>query len=224
MKFFRFTPIACSRRIVRLRWLRSASALRCCVNANCDAMNSASRREQRPPRAHGGALQAVVDEVAAYDFALTAQQIAVIEPPPDSINPSPVTTTVYDLAGRGIQTINPLGFITTTSYDNANRKIAITDAELNTTTTLYDNDSRTIALTDANNHTITTVYDPANRKTGLINANGYMTTFIYDFANRKINEINADGGISTIGYEILSKVVDGVKKAAEAVGHLIHLP
>ena len=57
--FFRFTPIACNRRIVRLRWLRSALALRCCVNANCDAMDSASRREQRPPRAHSGASVAV---------------------------------------------------------------------------------------------------------------------------------------------------------------------
>ena len=39
-----FTPIACNRRMVRLRWVRRAAVLRCCVKRNCAAMGEAGYR------------------------------------------------------------------------------------------------------------------------------------------------------------------------------------
>src|SRR3989304_535683 len=59
MRFSRYSPMLCNRRSLRLRWLRSAAALRRWVRVSISEIDSAIAREQRLSRVHSGTRIAV---------------------------------------------------------------------------------------------------------------------------------------------------------------------
>ena len=103
------------------------------------------------------------------------------------------TTSVYDLAGRLIRTIDTAGVVTKTQYDALGRVLAIVEATGARTTTLYD-----IFLPNIGT-------DPQNPEPGyanaVINALGHRSTSVYDRAGHLRYSIDPGGRVYATNYD-----------------------
>ena len=92
------------------------------------------------------------------------------------------SSTLYDRAGRGIASINPLGQRTSTVYDAAGESIASIDPLGRRSSTVYDQASRGIASINPLGQRSTTVYDAA----GESNAQSRRSWLISSLSSRSL--------------------------------------
>lgn len=124
------------------------------------------------------------------------------------------TTTVYDLAGRLIRTIDTAGIVTKTEYDALGRVLAIVEATGARTTTLYDIFLPNIgtdpqnpepgyanAVINALGHRSTSVYDRAGHLRFSIDPGGRVYATNYDRSGLPIAEYSSDGTWVVRGYD-----------------------
>jgi RHS repeat-associated protein len=193
--------------------------------------------------AAGNVIETVDPLNFVWDYAYDARNRKVQEFAPsvqDASNGNawsrPMTTWIYDPAGRVTATIDARGNETDTVYDAANRVSDVnapqvpvaggSPARPNTHTT-YDNDGNVLTLRDPNGHTTTNTYDLLNRLTRTVDAandtvsssydavgnrilvidgNGNSTGFAYDGLNRNTQVTDASGKATRLKYDALNKV------------------
>lgn len=138
----------------------------------------------------------------------------------------PVTTTLYDLAGRVTRVIDPLNGWTTTLYDRAGRPqtvtdplghktrtrtsaagqaLTVTDAKGSTTTNVYDGHGRLVETQDAIPTTTSFEYDAGGNRTKVTDAKG-STSFSYDSLNRVETELYPNLDQTTYTYNAVQKL------------------
>ena len=98
-----------------------------------------------------------------------------------------VTRSFYDLQGRLISQVDPLGNATTYTYDAFGRKVSATDPDGNTQTFAYDQRDRLSSQTDALNNTVSYLYDGRNNRISTIYPQNERTDQVYDGLGRVID-------------------------------------
>lgn len=140
-----------------------------------------------------------------------------------------VTQHVFDLAGREIKTIDPIGNYSTKTYDAKGQLVAVTDAlgrteryeydaagrkiktidgEGNVAETTYDLEGRVIAVTDPLGNVIRTEYDAEGRKTKQIDELTHETTFVHDANGKRTQTIDNLGRIAYARYDELGRAYE----------------
>jgi len=129
------------------------------------------------------------------------------------------TGTVYDAAGRAIETIDPAGHVISNTY---NLRDQLTQTVRNyvpvgqvcaqppcnvTTNSTYDHAGDLIATTDADGHTTTDGYDAAGEQTSTTDPLGYTTAISYDVGGRAITTTDPLGRQSVTAYDDLDEVI-----------------
>jgi RHS repeat-associated protein len=125
-------------------------------------------------------LGRTIATIANYDDGV----VGVSEPADQDL----ITETVYDAAGRQVQTVNPAGQVTQFAYDNLDRLVAVTENVATGTCALAPCDIVTQYQ-----------YDRAGNRTAMIDANGHIRRFNYDAANQQVEAIDALN--QTTGYD-----------------------
>jgi len=129
------------------------------------------------------------------------------------------TQTLYDAAGRVVETIDPAGHVISTTY---NLRDQVTQSIQNyvpagqpclqppcnvTTSATYDRAGDRVSATDALGHTTTYGYDAAGEQTSTTDALGYTTRTGYDVGGRAITTTDQLGRQSVTGYDDLDEVI-----------------
>jgi RHS repeat-associated protein len=124
-----------------------------------------------------------------------------------------VTTTLYDAAGRVVQSIDARGFDTSYAYDKAGRRTHITNALGQITSFGYDDNGNQTSMTDAVGRFIEYGYDEFNRRTvtklPLLQGqsqHSYLLT-LYDKLGRRVAETNQDNVINRFLYDRLGRLI-----------------
>jgi len=115
------------------------------------------------------------------------------------------TTYTYDDVGRLVTTTNALSGTTTTVYDVLGRRVETIDAEGHSTTYAYDAAGRLVTTTNALSATVTTTYDALGRRVATTDGLGHTTVYTYDGAGRLIAQADPLGGVTAYGYDALGQ-------------------
>jgi RHS repeat-associated protein len=134
----------------------------------------------------------------------------------DAVDEDLITRTVYDVAGRRIRTIDPMGRITQFAYDNVDRLIAVTENVRDDCASLpaesihrpcnvitryeYDRAGNRTAIVDANTHRREFVYDAANQLVTQTDALNQNTRWEYDASGRVLFERDPRGANYDLSY------------------------
>ncbi len=103
-----------------------------------------------------------------------------------------ITRTVYDIAGRVIQTVDTASRVTGLAYDKLNHLISVTENVQTTCATspcnvqtkyIYDRAGNRVAITDARGNTERFTYNVANQQITATDALGRATAWEYDALN-----------------------------------------
>ena len=130
------------------------------------------------------------------------------------------TKLEYDLKGRLVRLIDPLGAIYTTEYDSNDRVIGQTDANGNTTRYEYDANQRRIKTINAVGFATQTVYDAMGNVIQRIDSSGATTSYTYDALNRWISTTHPDGNGFQVGYDVLGRVTSRTGARNEVTQYL----
>ena len=117
------------------------------------------------------------------------------------------TSTVYDAAGRVIETIGEDGQKTDFEYDAVGRQTAIIDALGNRTEFEYDKNGRQIVTRDALGRETRFEYDVAGRQLKTIFSDGTFTSTSYDALGRRIAETDQAGKTRYFEYDESGRLV-----------------
>ncbi|MFN8495662.1 MAG: DNA/RNA non-specific endonuclease [Caldilineaceae bacterium] len=129
----------------------------------------------------------------------------------------------YDLMGREIRFIDPMGATTTREWDERGLCIAVTDPLGLTTRYEYDRDSNQTAQRTVTDYEIRTCYDLAGRSTAQIDSLGRAIKYTYDPIGR-VNTVtegsNEKAGTTAYTYDALGRL-NRISYADKAYEHLI---
>lgn len=125
--------------------------------------------------------------------------------PADPTDQDLITRTVYDVAGRRVQTIDPAGRISAFGYDNLNRLISVTE-----------NAANDICMQPPCNVVTRYQYDRAGNLTAIIDARGYVRRFTYDAANHEVATTDALDRTTQWDYDALGRVTRQISPGGEA--------
>ncbi|MCX4030004.1 putative Ig domain-containing protein [Endozoicomonas sp. SM1973] len=112
-----------------------------------------------------------------------------------------VTTTVYDLAGREVGTVDALGQRTEMAYDAYGRLISTRYSDGSVATKTYDREGNLLSETDKAGRTTQYSYDALNRQTKVTYPDGSSTQTVYDAIGRVTAEIDANGNRTEYEYD-----------------------
>lgn len=115
------------------------------------------------------------------------------------------TTSVYDLGGRLVESIDENGVSTTYAYDLAGNQLGAGIGGQSGSTTVVNTAGWVLSKTDADGLTTKTTFDAAGRALETDVA-GKVTTHAYDGAGRQTSETSPDGTVHT-DYDAFSRVV-----------------
>lgn len=150
-----------------------------------------------------------------------------------------VTTSIYDHAGRLLQTVSPgngttlfgydglgrvtstsnaLGQVTLVSYDAAHNAIKTTSANGLVTTRIFDKDGRLASVAQSNSAgtilgTSTYFYDALGRLAMTQDPTGVRSWNLYDEAGRKVADIDGDGSLTEYIYNANNQVTHTIAYA-----------
>jgi YD repeat-containing protein len=122
------------------------------------------------------------------------------------------TQTVYDVAGRVAQRIDPAGMVTAYSRDLLDRPTSVTENYVPSggtcstppcnVSTLYQCDrvGNRVAVTDPNGHMRQYAYDAANEQTSAGDALGRTTGYSYDLGGRLVGTTDPRGTADNLTY------------------------
>jgi RHS repeat-associated protein len=113
--------------------------------------------------------------------------------------------TVYDAAGRVLQTSNALGHTTSYAYDPLGRVVSQTDALGGVTSFRYDALGNRLSLTDPVDNTTTWTYDALNRVVQETNELGYSRYFVYNDVGYLTRRIDRRGLVREFQYDTLGR-------------------
>jgi YD repeat-containing protein len=121
-----------------------------------------------------------------------------------------IVQTVYDAAGRQVQTVTPAGQVTQFAYDNLDRLIAVTENIANgacpldpcnvVTAYQYDRAGNRTAMIDANGHVRRFTFDAANQPVAAIDALNQTTGYAYDAGGRLVSTSDPRGSSNDLTY------------------------
>jgi len=129
------------------------------------------------------------------------------------------TSTVYDAAGRPVQTTDVANRVTLTGYDLRDAPLSVTrhyvsgaapTSDTNVTTLYaYDRAGNRVSITDPDSHVTTYSYDAAHEQTGATDALGRQTTFSYDALGRLKGRSDRRGAQYAVsyGYDALGRTL-----------------
>jgi len=129
------------------------------------------------------------------------------------------TGTVYDAAGRAVETIDPAGRVVSTTYNLRDQLVQSIQNYVPagqpclqppcnvTTSATYDHAGDRISSTDADGHTTTYRYDAAGEQTTTTDALGYITATGYDVGGRAVTTTDPLGRQSVSAYDDLDEVI-----------------
>jgi len=160
----------------------------------------------------------------SYNYDARGLVTKVTLPDPDGESAglaSPITTYVYDNAGRNTSVTDARGRVTTLAYDSRNRLTTVTapdpdgagGASSPVTTYAYDNASRRTSITDPLSRVTSYGYDNANRLLTITlpdpdgggSATSPVTTYAYNKMDSVTSVTDPMGNVTTIAYDNLQR-------------------
>jgi len=145
--------------------------------------------------------------VTTFDYDGLGRQIKVTQPDPDGPGGQAPAfqATVYDAAGRVLQTSNALGHTTSYAYDPLGRVVFQTDALSGVTSFRYDALGNRLSLTDPVDNTTTWTYDALNRVVQETNELGHSRYFAYNDGGYLTRRIDRRGLVREFQYDTLGR-------------------
>ena len=116
------------------------------------------------------------------------------------------TSSVYDPAGRVIESFNADGEVTQFEYDDAGRQTAVIDALDNRTEFEYDAAGRQILVRDALGRETQFEYDALGRRTKTIFQDVTTTITTYNELGQRIAETDQNGLTREFEYDVLGRL------------------
>ena len=140
------------------------------------------------------------------------------QPLPGRTDANLSTGTVYDAAGRVLETIDPAGHVVSTTYNLRDQPLlrvqnvqatcpaSVSDCNV-TASSQYDRAGALVASIDANGNVTRDRYDAAGEQTGTTGALGATTAISYDAGGRVITTTDVLGRSSVSAYDGLDEVI-----------------
>jgi RHS repeat-associated protein len=119
---------------------------------------------------------------------------------------NPVSSTVYDAAGRVSSVTDPLGNTIRTFYDAAGRVIATVDARDQVTSTQHDPAGHVTAVINAKGQRLSNRYDALGRLVESKDAEAIVNSFDYDVAGNRTRVTDGLNRDTTFEYDLLSRL------------------
>ena len=117
------------------------------------------------------------------------------------------SSSVYDQAGRMLESIAPDGSRTRYEYDVVGRQTAVIDALDNRTEFEYDKAGRRVLSRDALGRETRFVYDALGRQVETIFADGSKVRQGYDELGRRVSETDQTGKTKNFEYDVAGRLV-----------------
>ncbi|GEM80776.1 hypothetical protein VSU01S_30210 [Vibrio superstes NBRC 103154] len=140
----------------------------------------------------------------AYDYNADNQLTYVVEP--ENSNGA-ATQYQYDVMGRLLATINPLGHRKSNILDSLGRVVGLTDAEGNTTHFQLDPAGRPVVIRNRLGEETSQSFDAFDQLVARTDSLGNTTQFKYDELGRLSIEIDALGGSQSWTYNYQNQVL-----------------
>ena len=125
------------------------------------------------------------------------------------------TTYDYDLLGRLIGMIDPLGYGMAMTYDGIGNMLTLIDKLGRITTFEYDLKQQLLYTTNPDGTIVSTLYDPSGNLSIMADELGHVIQYEYDPLNRLIQVLYADGALERFAYDGGGRIV----RSADALGY-----
>ncbi len=126
-----------------------------------------------------------------------------------------ISTYDYDLLGRLIEMIDPLGYGMVMTYDGIGNMLTLTDKLGRITTFEYDLKQQLLYTTHPDGTIVCTLYDPSGNLSIMADELGQVIQYEYDPLNRLIQVLYADGALERLGYDGGGRIV----RSTDALGY-----
>jgi len=125
----------------------------------------------------------------------------------------------YDLRGRMVSLIDPLGALTQFQVDAAGNRTAVIDPRGRQTTSAYDANNRLVTLADPAGGTTVYIYDTESNLLALTDAKGQTTAFAYDDRNRLVTRTDPLGASEHLSYDPVGNLTSRTDRKGQTLAY-----
>jgi len=164
-------------------------------------------------RGEGGYVVTMDYDANGNETLVTRYDVTGLDPVPDDPRTiaedarKRIVETVYDVADRAVERIDPLGNSTYTEYDAGGRVVRTTDERGKDTMFGYDEVNNLVSRTNPDGGTTTFAYDEVHRQVGLTMPEGGHWQQEYDSRGRLIAKTDPLGRRTEFSYDAVDTVL-----------------